>query len=72
MLLVLPAALFLGAIGWCLMWVGSEKSSKRNVRSDVGRRVGSGLVSVRLVQGPVSSDCVGVPLAEELSQVETG
>jgi hypothetical protein len=35
-LLVLPAALFLGAIGWSLMWIDSQKSPNKNVKIDFG------------------------------------
>jgi hypothetical protein len=62
-LLVLPAALFMGAIGWSLLWIDSRKSSNRNVKTDTRGRDSSDSVSFQLVEEPVDSDRDGVPQA---------
>jgi hypothetical protein len=66
-LLVLPAALLMGAIGWSLMWIGSQKSPNKNVKTDFGDRDGGDLVSFRLAQEPVGSNRDGVPQSQEMT-----
>jgi len=70
-LLVLPAALFLGAIGWSLTWIDSQKSPNKNVKTDFRDRDSSGLVSFQ-AQKPVDSNRDGVPQSQEMTQVATG
>ncbi len=55
-LLVLPAALFMGAVGWSLMWIGSQNSQNKKTKTEFGDRDRSDLVSFRLVQESVGSD----------------
>jgi len=55
-LLVLPAALFMGAIGWSLMWIGSRRSSNRKVRTDSRDRDSCDLVHFELAQESVGSN----------------
>jgi hypothetical protein len=62
-LLVLPAALFIGAIGWSLMWMDSQKSPNKNVKTGVRDRDGNDLVSFQLAQEPVGSNRDGVQQA---------
>jgi hypothetical protein len=71
-LLVLPAALFIGAIGWSLMWIDSQKSPNKNVKTDFRDRDSSDLVSLELAQEPVDSDPDGVPQSQEMTTVATG
>jgi len=60
-LLVLPAALFMGAIGWSLMWISSQKRPNKKVETDFRDRDSSNLVFLRLAREPVGSDPDGVP-----------
>jgi len=60
-LLVLPAALFVGAVGWSLLWIDSRKSSSKNVRIGFRNLDSSDLVSFLLAQESVGSDRDGVP-----------
>jgi hypothetical protein len=71
-LLVLPAALFIGAIGWSLMWIDSQKSPNKNVKTDFRDRDSSDLVSLELAREPVDSDPDGVPQSQEMTTVATG
>lgn len=71
-LLVLPAAVFIGAVGWSLMWIDSQKSPNKNVKTDFRNRDSSNLVFLRLAREPVGSDRDGVPQSQEMTQVATG
>ena len=70
-LLVLPAALFIGAMGWSLTWIDSQKSPNKKVKTDFRDRDSSGLVSFQLAQEPVDSNRDGVPQSQEMTQVST-
>lgn len=53
MILFLPAALFLSAVGWSLIWIDSKRNSRKNVDTDVTDQENSDAVSFQLAQEPI-------------------
>jgi hypothetical protein len=54
-LLVLPAALFIGVIGWSVMWIDSEKSPRKNGRIELRDQEDNEAISFQLAHKPAES-----------------
>jgi lipid A disaccharide synthetase len=55
-LLVLPAALFMGAVGWSLVWIDSQNSSKKKKKAQTRVSTDADPGVIALVPGSSDSE----------------